>query len=192
MDLEPLFKRITALMKTKNRVIVAIDGQAAAGKSTVAQTIGAKFPASVIHMDDYFLPDEKRTKERRKEVGGNVDYERFQAEVIDHLTDDTIHHVAYDCKTKRFRERPIIRDPRMLIIEGAYSQRSEWRSHYDLKVVITIDPTLQMRRIVRRNGIEMSKRFEHEWIVFENRYLKEQKVIEHADLRIHLNDTTDS
>jgi hypothetical protein len=46
-----------------------------------------------------------------------------------------------------------------------------------------------MRRIVRRNGIEMSKRFEHEWIVFENRYLKEQKVIEHADLRIHVKDT---
>lgn len=189
MDLEPLLERITSLMNTRDHVVIAIDGQAAAGKTTVAKRIEKTFPASVIHMDDYFLPDEKRTPKRLEEIGGNVDYERFQFEVIDHLKDDVIKSHAYDCGKKRLIRRPPTRKKRLLVIEGAYSHREEWVRHYDLRVVMTIDPTLQMRRIVERNGIELSKRFEQEWIVMENRYLKEESIIERADLNIHVRDT---
>ena len=61
--------------------IIAIDGRAASGKSTLAQQLGELLDADVIHMDDFFLPPSLRTKERLSEPGGNVHYERFAEEV---------------------------------------------------------------------------------------------------------------
>ena len=76
-------------------IVIAIDGRCASGKTTLAkalQTEGLpekvatektflkKQNVGVIHMDDFFLPRELRTKERLSEAGGNVDYERFAEE----------------------------------------------------------------------------------------------------------------
>ncbi|MBS6367782.1 MAG: hypothetical protein KH420_10635, partial [Clostridiales bacterium] len=60
---------------------LAIDGRAAAGKTTLACQLQQHFGAAVIHMDDFFLPAELRTASRLQTPGGNVHYERFLQEV---------------------------------------------------------------------------------------------------------------
>ena len=45
------------------KVIVAIDGRCASGKSTIAGNLNKIFNCQVVHMDDFFLPYEKRTKD---------------------------------------------------------------------------------------------------------------------------------
>ena len=38
-------------------------------------------------MDDFFLQPYQRTADRLSQIGGNVDYERFKKEILDHLND---------------------------------------------------------------------------------------------------------
>ena len=72
-----LLQRIRALAATQPRVLVAIDGRCAAGKTTLAASLQAQLECNVFHMDDFFLRPEQRTSERLHQPGGNVDYERF-------------------------------------------------------------------------------------------------------------------
>ena len=65
--------------------IIAIDGRCAAGKTTLAARLAKELGGDVIHMDDFFLRVEQRTPERMKEVGGNVDYERFEKTVLEQI-----------------------------------------------------------------------------------------------------------
>ena len=77
-----LKKTIEKLLSEKDRVIVAIDGPCASGKTTLAKQLSEGFDGFVIHMDDFFLRPEQRTKERFSEPGGNLDRERFWEEVL--------------------------------------------------------------------------------------------------------------
>ena len=62
-------------------VILAIDGPASSGKTTLAASLLSKYDCTVFHMDDFFLTLEKRSLKRLNEVGGNIDYERFMEEI---------------------------------------------------------------------------------------------------------------
>ena len=77
-----IYEQISTKLKNVSRMVVGIDGMAAAGKTTLAAELADKFCGEVIHMDDFFLPFELRTAERLKEPGGNVHYERFIDEVV--------------------------------------------------------------------------------------------------------------
>ena len=71
-SLEQIRNRIDELMSQKERVIVAIDGNCTAGKTSLAGRLAELYDCNVIHMDDFFLRPEQRTPERYAEVGGNV------------------------------------------------------------------------------------------------------------------------
>ena len=70
----------TLLQEKGGRAVIAIDGMAASGKSNLAARLAEELDGCVIHMDDFFLPPELRTQERLSSPGGNVHYERFEAE----------------------------------------------------------------------------------------------------------------
>ena len=82
-----LLRRIRALAAVRPRVLVAIDGRCAAGKTTLAASLQAQLGCNVFHMDDFFLRPEQRTPERLHQPGGNVDFERFLTEVLRPLYD---------------------------------------------------------------------------------------------------------
>ena len=72
-----LFSEIEKLLAEKDRVVVAIDGGAASGKTTLAGMLSERYGGAIVHMDDFFLRPEQRTPERFAEAGGNFDRERF-------------------------------------------------------------------------------------------------------------------
>ena len=84
---ETVKKQIDELLAKQDMVIVAIDGKCTSGKTTLASKLAEIYDCNVFHMDDFFLRPEQRTPERFAEVGGNVDYERFQEEVLLPLKD---------------------------------------------------------------------------------------------------------
>ena len=53
-----LLRRIHALAAVQPRVLVAIDGRCAAGKTTLAASLQAQLGCNVFHMDDFFLRPE--------------------------------------------------------------------------------------------------------------------------------------
>ena len=69
----------------KSPLLVAIDGRCGSGKTTLGFYLQELFDCNLFHMDDFFLRVEQRTPERMKEVGGNVDYERFEKTVLEPL-----------------------------------------------------------------------------------------------------------
>lgn len=162
--------------------IIAIDGRAASGKSTIADILSSVLSAPVIHMDDFFLPLEKRTPERLSEAGGNLDYERFSEEVISSLSSKTLSYGIFDCSEMRITERREIKWDSFLIVEGSYSHHPSFGHYADLSVFSDIDPALQKERILRRNGERMLDAFVSRWIPMEEKYFTVFDIRNSADI----------
>lgn len=178
-----LFEKIDTLLK-KGRAIIAIEGASASGKTTLAKTLSKIYGATVFHMDDFFLPLDNQTPKRLSEVGGNVDRERFESEVLIPLSQgEAVNYRPFDCKTQGFKQATEILPKKLVIVEGAYSTHPSLSGYYDLSVFLEIDSTKQKERIVERNG-DGAQRFFNTWIPRENTYFEKTKVKERCDLAI--------
>ncbi|HWQ06402.1 MAG TPA: uridine kinase [Feifaniaceae bacterium] len=169
--IEAITSRAARLLQTQKRVLIAIDGQSASGKSTAAKLLAERLDAAVFHMDDFFLQPHMRTPERLATPGGNVDVERFIRDVLPHLlAGETVSLERYDCHLDELLP-PVELAPRPVsIIEGAYSLHPLLKPHYDIRVFCKIAPALQRARILARNGEEMLQLFESRWIPLEHKY----------------------
>lgn len=161
-------------------VNIAIDGKSSAGKTYLADMFSGIFDCNIIHMDDFFLQNHQRTIERLLQPGGNVDYERFQKEVIPNLKSpvEFTHH-TYDCQTNVISEKKICAKT-LNIIEGAYSMHPYFGDIYDLRIFMDIDKETQFKRILKRNG-ELYKSFTNRWIPSENEYFESFKIKNQCD-----------
>lgn len=168
-------------------VRIGVDGRCAAGKTTLAAYLQKELDCNVIHMDDFFLRPEQRTKERYEEPGGNIDYERFQEQVLQPLVQgEEIQYCPYDCHGQRFREVIRMTPKAVTIVEGAYSCHPLFREYYHLRIFLTLEPEEQLRRIRERNGEKALVQFREKWIPLEERYFSGCQVPEHSDLQIRL------
>lgn len=170
--LELLKKCIDDRMTQEGPILVAIDGNCTAGKTTLAGILEKAYDCNLFHMDDFFLRPEQRTAERYAETGGNVDYERFQEEVLVSLRNGcAFSYRPFNCKTLSLSE-PVAVAPRKLnIIEGSYSLHPYFGSPYDLKIFLSISPVLQQQRILERPPF-LHQQFFKKWIPMENRYFE--------------------
>ncbi|MBQ8551311.1 MAG: hypothetical protein IJ428_00695 [Clostridia bacterium] len=182
----PALVRLTALLPSSERVVVAIDGRCASGKSTAARLIADVFSAETVHMDDFFLPPELRTPERLSEVGGNLHRERFVSEVLPHLRDTGgFSYRVFECSTFSYADKPRYVAPSKLIIcEGSYALHPAFGKYYDMAIFSDVDPDEQCRRILLRNGEYMLTRFKNEWIPMEERYFEAFGIKDKCDLTI--------
>ena len=172
---------IDRLLAEKEQVVVAIDGNCTAGKTTLAGILAGQYDCNVFHMDDFFLRSEQRTPERYAEAGGNVDYERFKDEVLFPLkTGQAFSYCPFDCGTFALSEPIRVTPKKLNIIEGTYSLHPYFGDSFDLKVLLTITPELQRERILERPAF-LHKRFFEEWIPMENRYFSVFSIREKCD-----------
>lgn len=178
-----LFAEIDEKMKENPRLVIGIDGNAAAGKTTLAECLTEVFDCECVHMDDFFLPPFLRTKERLDEVGGNVHYERFFDEVVRGIqSKNPFTYRVFSCHEMDYVGEKRISNQGMIVVEGVYSMRREFQMLYDYKIFMKIDAKEQERRIVSRNGGEMWQTFRQKWIPMENRYFETLPVRELFDL----------
>ena len=164
-----LFGAIDALLAQKGSARVAIDGNSGSGKSTLGALLAAAYGGNLYHMDDFFLPPERKTAERLAAPGGNVDWERFSAEVLSRLG-TAFSYRPWRCHPGAF-VAPVRVTPRPVeIVEGVYSLHPRLRDAYDLRVFLSIAPEAQKARIRARSGEAMLARFLGEWIPLEDMY----------------------
>lgn len=168
----PVYDEIDLLLQSEDSVILlGIDGNCGAGKSTLAKSIQEKYDCNLFHMDDFFLQPEQRTEKRLKEPGGNVDYERFLKEVVSRLLKgEEVIYRPYCCKTQTIESVQVIPFKRLNIIEGSYSLHPYFGDIYHKKIFLSIDFEDQVEMIRQREGEEKLKRFVKEWIPKENEY----------------------
>ncbi len=165
--------------------ILAIDGRCASGKTTLGKALAAEWDASLFHMDDFYLQPHQRTPERLAEPGGNVDRERFLAEVLLPLTvGKPVTYRRFNCGTLTFEPAEIIEPKPVAIVEGSYSCHPVLRNRFDLRIFLDIDPEEQIRRIRLRDGSEAAERFRTIWIPLEEAYFTGCKVRESCDIYV--------
>ena len=121
---DALAARIRAIIRAKGRAIVAIDGMAASGKTTLAQQLTAAIPAcAVVHMDDFTIPFEDRYPCYFDALLSNADFLRFEREVLMPLLSgkDAVYR-PYRCHPEAGFLDPVTipADTRCVIVEGAY------------------------------------------------------------------------
>ena len=167
---------------------IAIDGLCGGGKTTLAKILAEIYDCNVFHMDDYFLRPEQRTEERYAQAGGNVDYERFQKEVLAHLGEpEGITYQPFDCRTFTLAEKRHLPAKRITIVEGSYSCHPYFgEAAYDLRFFVDISGKVQQERILLRNGEEMLQRFIDLWIPYENKYFETYQIKEKCN-RVEMN-----
>lgn len=178
---DDLITHIETISQTKQSVIIAIDGASASGKTTLANDIQNKFDATIIHMDDFFLPKQLRTPARFNEPGGNIHYEYFKDAVVAQLHQKVIAYRPFDCHEMNFK--PIHKIPRkpIVIIEGSYATHPYFGRYYDVSIFLDIDAKTQVARLVQRNGEHGAKQFINRWIGLENTYFDAFAIEHKAD-----------
>ena len=179
-----LFAKIDKKLQN-GRVILAIEGGSASGKTTLSKTLEENYDCTVFHMDDYFLRPEQRTPERFKEIGGNVDRERFLEEILIPLKNKkTVTYRPFDCSALSLCPPITVTPKKLVVIEGAYSMHKDLERFYDLSVFLNVSPELQKNRIEKRNSLPLAKRFFNEWIPLEKVYFEKTDVKNRCDLTI--------
>lgn len=182
----PLLARLDTMLQ-KGAVRLAVDGGSASGKSTLSKLLEELYGCSVFHMDDFFLQPQQRTKERLSQIGGNVDRERFESEVLIPVSrNETVSYRRFDCSRQEILPPVDITPQRLTLIEGAYSMHTSLSGYYDLSVFLDVDKKLQKERILKRNG-EMAERFFNEWIPLEERYFDGMNVRNRCCMTIYIN-----
>lgn len=168
-----LFLEIDQRLQNQERVLLAIDGNCGSGKSTLAKLLQAVYQAPVVHMDDFYLPAALRTADRLNQPGGNVHYERFEEEVLRHIsTGKDFIYRGFDCQSQSFKSGQTYSSSPLWIIEGSYCHHPKLETYYDLKIFLKTGSEIQKERILKRNGREVYKRFIEAWIPLENRYFQ--------------------
>lgn len=173
----------------KKPYILAIDGRAASGKTTVAEKLAKDFQGSVIHMDDFFLPEELRTEGRYYMPGGNIHYERFQEEILPLLKSGELREYRrFSCEKMAFEEETVkLPNHQFYIVEGAYSTHPIFGYYFDRALFFNISAEEQKRRIIARDGEEGWKMFEQKWIPLEEEYFEKFGIEERCNYTLREN-----
>lgn len=184
-ELDEIAAHALALRDAGRRpVVIALDGMAASGKTTLAGLLAQRLDAGVIHMDDFFLPQGFRTPERLREPGGNVYYERFATEVIPYLRcGQPFAYRVFDAHAHRYTGERLVEDKAFLIVEGAYARHPRFGDPYDLRIFCKCAPGEQLRRVKERSP-ERVEMFRAMWIPMENRYFEAFSVEQTSDMVI--------
>ena len=162
---------IEGLLEKKERVIVALDGMSCSGKTTWARELAERFSGSVVHMDDFFLPQDRFTEEMQALPGGNMDRSRFQAEVLSPLAGGIdFAYAPFSCQEQALLPDKIQVTGRLIVVEGAYALLPAWGRYWDLSLFLQVSQEEQQGRLLLRNGARGMAPFLKRWIPREESY----------------------
>ena len=162
---------IEGRLEDKDRLIVALDGMSCSGKTTWAAELAERFSGSVVHMDDFFLPADRFTPERQALPGGNMDRERFQAEVLTPLAaGESFAYAPFSCKLQALLPDKVQVSGRLIVVEGAYALLPAWGQYWDLALFLQVSAEEQQGRLLLRNGARGMVPFLTRWIPREESY----------------------
>ena len=166
-------------------LVLAVDGRACSGKSTLARTLAERYGAQVISMDEFFLPLELRTPERYAEIGGNIHYERFCDEVARPLAiGGTVEYGVFDCSEMRVTHTRRIEPRGLIVVEGVYSHHPRLGNYADVTAALSISTDAQHKRLEMREPPEKVRAYLDHWIPLEERYFGQFGIIEKSDIVI--------
>ena len=176
---------IETLVKNKNLsnyFVIAIDGPCAGGKTTFAEEMNKGYEYNIVHMDDFYLPFQKRDKNWMNIIAGHMDFDRLIEKVLKPYKERReIEYISYDCHSDKYLQKIDIDLDKPVILEGSYSTHPILDNYIDIKIYLDIDSKTQVERLTKRNEKVVDK-FVSMWIPFENNYFEKLNIKEKCDL----------
>lgn len=164
------------LCKKTSHPIIAIDGPAGAGKTTLAQNIKQAmspfFSSTVIHMDDlyhgWYHPFDDHFTDALTKI------------IASHQSGEPYRYSKFNWGDNRFG--PIEEFPHkdLLILEGVGSSHKVIRSALTTSIWLTIDPQIGLIRVIERDGAA-SEGFMTSWLIEQEKQFIESASEECAD-----------
>ena len=164
--------------------LIGIDGRCGSGKSTLAAELARKYDGAVFHLDDFYMPFEKRAPDWRERPCANMELDRFEKEVLcPAKAGKTVAYRPFVCFEDRFAPTEMLTPKKIWIAEGSYAFHPSLAPYYDLKIWLTCSPETQSDRLQKREGDNYAS-FVSTWIPLEEAYAALWNVPESADLII--------
>ena len=175
-------KKIIDDKKLSGQVVISIDGPCGGGKTTLANEIEKSLGYNILHMDDFYLPFQKRDKNWMNMIAGHMDFDRIIDTVLEpYKNKQKTNYISYDCHSDKYMQEIPIDLDKFLVIEGSYTAHPNLLKYVDLKIFVDIDSDEQVKRLTKRNPDVVDK-FLAMWVPFENNYFKELNIKENSDL----------
>jgi len=155
--------------------IIAIDGPAGAGKTTLAmqisQALSSRFSIEVVHMDDLYNGWDGALGENLTELLSKiiVAQKKSQNFLLPHF--DWIAHKYSDPRD--------LKPSQILILEGVGSARAIVRNSATTTIWIEVDRTIGIERVIARDGEEIESQMK-QWLIDQEIYFTSDKTRESA------------
>ena len=155
IDYPNLLQEINSI-KNDSTILIAIDGVAGSGKTTLALKLAHDLSgSSVVHMDDLY--DGWNSPLSQKLTS------RVIAQLLEPLSKELpVSYQMFDWKLNRFTEFKTIPKSNYLILEGVGAAQREFRPYINKIIWVDCDPDLGFQRVIDRDG----KQVEQEMIKF--------------------------
>ena len=168
----PALLETAKALRKSGEAVIAIDGRCGSGKTTLAGLMEQVFDCRIFHMDDFYLPWDRRADNWMSIPGGNMDLERFRTEVLDPaFAGREVCYRRFDCSVGQVGAGSLIPYKPLTVIEGSYSHHPALNAAYDLKIFLTCEKQEQRRRLMIREG-DYFPTFESVWMPLEEQYIR--------------------
>ena len=191
---------VTAFHKKKNEdlaFIVGIDGLSGAGKTTLVGELESQLKnvsnVVVIHIDDYIVERNKRYNTAFEEWHEYYylqwDVEELKQQLFNKLfrNELLLNLPFYESSLDKVIQKTISVTPNSIIlIEGVFLQRKEWKPYYDYAVFIDCSRETRYERVLERDAYigDLQARlhkYKRRYWVAENYYIENVDPIKIAD-----------
>jgi uridine kinase len=170
-------------------IVVAIDGGAGAGKSTLAKGIRDRLGSvSILRTDHFFLPLNEYSAARLTPDEAYRLYfpwQRMRDEALLPLRrGQTARYQRYDWEADRLNQWVTIEPNEIVLVEGVYSTRPELRSLVDITIFIETPRDERQKRMHARGHLERDIKNDWliPWMTAEDWYFANVRPSERADL----------
>ncbi len=153
------------LCKSTPQPIIAIDGPAGAGKTTLAHDIklalAQSYSISEIHMDDLYEGWDNALTSQLSDVLTHL--------VAAHKKSLAISLSIYDWHVGAFKQATKLEKSELLILEGVGSGQSTIRDSLTALIWIEIEATEGLARVLQRDGDEIENRM-RKWLATQEQH----------------------
>ncbi|MBQ1794453.1 MAG: hypothetical protein II110_02065 [Treponema sp.] len=152
-------EQIDALLCTKEKIIVAIDGISASDKSMLAHVLHRIYipDTTIFCTDDFSLRKEQRDPKRIAKPGYNFDWERFEQQVLIPLSNGKpVIYQRFNFSTEELEPSITVMPAKINIVEGTFCMNENLQKYYDYSVLVRMLPSALEERLRNRSSAKNS------------------------------------
>jgi uridine kinase len=152
-----------------DRLMVAVDGHGAAGKSVLADAVAQTLAATVVHLDDFFREAGGNACEGEPTMAAYYDWERLRRESLEPLVAGVrASFRAFDWETNSYLPDVVVAEPAEVILVEGVSSTAEFLADLFDRTVLVVTP--ESERVTRLHERIADDAWDAQWLAAERRY----------------------